>query len=125
MNKFYAKFKENCKYIDKYYNNLVLLIKNNTYVGYINEWIIDDATFKKKYEMDEQVPGVFKPKGQNQVFVQIPDNITLEQWGSEMNIAAGGFINITDSNDMYGISKRDFEDTYKFVDEQNIGFAKK
>ena len=75
--------------------------------------------------MDEQVPGVFKPKGQNQVFVQIPDNITLEQWGSEMNIAAGGFINITDSNDMYGISKSDFEDTYKFVDEQNIGFAKK
>ena len=108
--------------VTKLDDNGEIMVDNN---GHINEWIIDDATFKKKYEMDEQVPGVFKPKGQNQVFVQIPDNITLEQWGSEMNIAAGGFINITDSNDMYGISKRDFEDTYKFVDEQNIGFAKK
>ena len=42
MNKFYAKFKENCKYIDKYYNNLVLLTKNHTYVGSTNEWIIDN-----------------------------------------------------------------------------------
>ena len=33
-----------------------------------------------------------------------------------MNIAAGGYINITNPDDMYGISERDFEDTYKVVD---------
>lgn len=34
-----------------------------------------------------------------------------------MKIAAGGFINITNIDDMYGISKRDFIDTYKFTEE--------
>lgn len=81
--------------------------------GHLNQWIISDSTFKKKYEIDEQNPSVFKPVGGPQIFVQIPDNIILEQWGSEMKIAAGGFINITKVDDMYGISERDFNDTYK------------
>ena len=51
------------------------------------------------------------------MFVQITDNIILNQWGSDMQIAAGGFINITNVDDMYGISQRDFEDTYRFTDE--------
>lgn len=37
-----------------------------------------------------------------------------------MQIVAGGYINITNVNDMYGISQRDFEDTYKFIDELSI-----
>ena len=84
--------------------------------GHINEWIIDDTTFKKKYEIDSENPNLCKPKGGLQVFVQIPDNIILNQWGADMQIAAGGYINITNVNDMYGISQRDFEDTYKFID---------
>ena len=88
--------------------------------GHINEWIIDDTTFKKKYEIDSENPNLCKPKGGLQVFVQIPDNIILNQWGADMQIAAGGYINITNVNDMYGISQRDFEDTYKFIDELSI-----
>ena len=84
--------------------------------GHINEWIIDDTTFKKKYEIDSENPNLCKPKGGLQVFVQISDNIILNQWGSDMQIA----INITNVNDMYGISQRDFEDTYKFIDELSI-----
>lgn len=86
--------------------------------GNKNEWIIDDTTFKKKYEVDIENPMLFKPKGGPQIFVEIPDNIILEQWGSEMNIEKGGYINITNVDDMYGISKRDFEDTYRFVGEE-------
>ena len=41
----------------------------------------------------------------------------MNQWGSYMQIAAGSFINITNVDDMYGISQRDFEDTYRFTDE--------
>lgn len=52
--------------------------------GHINEWIIDDTTFKKKYEIDSENPNLCKPKGGLQVFVQIPDNIILNQWGSDM-----------------------------------------
>ena len=87
--------------------------------GHKNQWIIEDSTFVKKYEIDPENPTLFKPKGGPQVFVEIQDNITLEQWGSEMNVEKGGFINITNPDDMYGISKRDFDDTYQFVIEEN------
>lgn len=83
--------------------------------NHMNQWIIDDSTFNKKYELDEKNPGIFKPKGGIQTFVEIPDNIILNQWGSDMKIEAGGYINITTPEDMYGISARDFEDTYKKV----------
>lgn len=49
----------------------------------------------------------------------VDDNGNLNQWGSDMKIAKGGFINITRIDDMYGISERDFYDTYKFLDEQS------
>ena len=90
-----------------------IVVDNN---GHTNQWIIDDTTFKKKYEMDPENPVLFKPKGGPQVFVQIPDNIILNQWGDDMQIAAGGYINITNADDMYGISQRDFDDTYKFTE---------
>ena len=84
--------------------------------GNYNQWIIDDTTFKKKYEIDPENPSLYRPKGGPQIFVQITDNIILNQWGSDMQIAAGGYINITNVDDMYGISQRDFEDTYKITD---------
>lgn len=87
--------------------------------GHKNQWIISNSTFVKKYEVDPENPTLFKPKGGPQVFIEIQDNITLEQWGSEMNVEKGGFINITNPDDMYGISKRDFEDTYQFVADEN------
>lgn len=91
----------------------VIIDSNN----HANQWIIDDTTFRKKYEVDPDNPSICRPKGGPQLFVQIPENITLHQWGSDMRIAAGGYINITNPNDMYGISQRDFEDTYRFTDE--------
>lgn len=90
-----------------------IIIDNN---GHVNQWIIDDTTFKKKYEIDPKNPSLYRPKGGPQLFVQIADNIILNQWGADMKIAAGGYINITNVDDMYGISQRDFEDTYKFTD---------
>lgn len=91
-----------------------VIIDNN---GHTNDWIIEDTVFKKKYELDPDNEGLYKPKGGIQIFVQIPDDIILNQWGSDMKIAKGGYINITKADDMYGISKRDFEDTYQFEQE--------
>lgn len=91
-----------------------IILDNN---GHINQWIIDDTTFKKKYEIDSENPCLCRPKGGPQVFVQIVDNIILNQWGNDMQIAAGGYINITNVDDMYGISQRDFDDTYRFIDQ--------
>lgn len=86
--------------------------------GHKNEWIVKHVTFAKKYELDEtKTGGVFKPVGGPQVFVPIVMDVTLEQWGSLMNIEAGGWLNITNPEDIYGISERDFEDTYRIVSD--------
>ena len=95
-----------------------IMLDNNKHV---NQWIIEDSVFRKKYEIDPENPTLFKPKGGPQIFVQINDNIILNQWGEDMKIAAGGYINITNINDMYGISERDFNDTYQFTEEQAKG----
>ena len=87
--------------------------------GHINEWIIGDTKFRSKYEIDSEKPGLFKPKGAPQIFVRITEDIILEQWGSEMLLSAGSYINITNPNDIYGISERDFNDTYKIIDEEH------
>lgn len=81
--------------------------------GHTNEWIIDDETFHKKYEDDPAHPGVFKPIGGPQQFMRTSEAITINQWGEDMNVDAGGYINVTDPNDIYVISERDFTDTYK------------
>ena len=95
-----------------------IMLDNNNHV---NQWIIEDSVFRNKYEIDPENPTLFKPKGGPQIFVQINDNIILNQWGEDMKIAAGGYINITNINDMYGISERDFNDTYQFTEEQAKG----
>ena len=50
----------------------------------------------------------------SQTFLRLPEAITLRQWGEEcMRVDAGGYINVTDKNNIYVISQRDFEDTYE------------
>ncbi len=87
--------------------------------GHRNEWIIPDSTFQKKYEVDPENPYLCRPKGGPQQFVQISDDISfVAPWGEQMNIIAGGYLNVTDMNEIYGIQERDFDDTYRFTDEQ-------
>lgn len=98
--------------VTKVDENGVAIIDRNCHP---NQLIIEDSKFRQKYEVDPVYPWLFKPTGGVQTFVELPQGITLEQWGEVMAIDAGGFINITNANDMYGVSKRDFEDTYRVV----------
>ncbi len=84
--------------------------------GNPNQWIISDAKFRKKYEADPDHPGVFKPVGGPQIFVRTSEALTISQWGEEMNMPAGSYINITNPEDMYAVNPRDFEDTYTPTD---------
>lgn len=95
-------------------NGQIIFDKN----GKVNQWIIADSLFKRKYELVDNELNMYKPVGGPQIFVQIPDNLILNQWGADMKIAMGGYINITNINDLYGISERDFIDTYKCIDAQ-------
>lgn len=83
--------------------------------GHVNQWVIGDATFKKKYEAVPEQTGIFKPVGGAQKFVQLYEAIHIVQWGEEWNVDAGGFVNITNPEDMYAISGKDFADTYRII----------
>ena len=84
--------------------------------GHTNDWIIDDSVFQRKYvAAPERGQGVYIPAGGPQIFIEIQEDITIHQWGEEMTIGKGGYINITNVDDMYGISARDFTDTYEII----------
>lgn len=88
--------------------------------GNKNEWIITDTVFWQKYRQDQEHPGYYVPVGVSQTFLRLPEAITLRQWGEEsMRVDAGGYINVTDKNNIYVISQRDFEDTYE-IEQDNL-----
>ena len=89
--------------------------------GNKNEWIMSDSSFCEEYQLDSSLDGVYKSVDGPQLFVQVLTDITMVQGDKEMNIEAGGFINITDMEHCYGISDRDFDDTYRVLeDEPNV-----
>lgn len=102
-----------------------VLMKANDYgypivdeYGHVNEWTKDDSDFQEEYDPDEEIDGLFKSVDGAQLFVPVLLDIILVQNGEEMYVKAGGFLNITDLTCIYGISERDFRDTYRICDEQ-------
>lgn len=83
--------------------------------GHTNQWIIKDSVFRRTYEPSKLGDNLYQKKD-IQTLVQIPDNIEFEnKYGEVMNVAAGGYINITDMSRMYGVSERDFNDTHELA----------
>ena len=85
-----------------------------------NKWIIDDKTFKKKYE--EEKKGVYKPKGGLMLAAKVSDcedsgvEFAPPNWGGDIiKIKNDGYFmkDPTNQKDIYAISKDDFESTYK------------
>jgi hypothetical protein len=81
--------------------------------SHTNQWVMDSGTFSRKYEALPELPGVYQPVGGAQKFVRLNEGIHIVQWGEEWYVDAGGYINITNADDMYVISERDFDDTYR------------
>ena len=87
--------------------------------GHMNQWIIKDSVFRRTYEPSNLGNDLYI-KSEVQTLVQIPDNIVFKnKYGEVMNVAAGGYINITNYERMYGISERDFKDTHEIIEMQN------
>lgn len=100
-----------------------MVTRNHTVVNNVgndsNRWAVDTPKFRKKYEQDPLQKGVYRPKGQPMNAAQINEPISFTApWGEEMNIDKGGYIlqDPTNPNDVYGISGKDFDSTYKFID---------
>lgn len=79
------------------------------------EYIVEDSTFKKKYEIDPENPDQYKPKGGPVLALrEIDEDIEFEApWGGAMKIEEGGSLILGGPDDIYGIQKAEFENTYK------------
>lgn len=77
------------------------------------EYIVPDSTFKKKYEIDPENPEQYKPKGGPVLSSPINEHIEFNApWGEAMKIEAGGSLILNGPEDIYGIQKAEFENTY-------------
>lgn len=77
------------------------------------QYIVEDSTFKKKYEIDPENPAQYKPKGGPVLSSPINEHIEFEApWGETMRIECGGSLVLSGPNDIYGIQKDEFEHTY-------------
>ena len=86
--------------------------------GHENSWIYQNT--QEQFEIDYPTQlreGVYVPSAKPRIMVPIVMDVIITQWGSDEKIAAGGWINITDLNDIYGISQTDFDDTHVIVGE--------
>ena len=81
--------------------------------GNTNKWIIEDSVFQEKYVPDSKMKGIFWPVGNTQKFIQLKEGIEVTLWGTEWRVDSNGWINVTDPNDVYVVSERDFQDSYK------------
>lgn len=101
---------------------LTKIDENNNVViddfGHVNEWIISDSSFVSEYQYIPDSDDIYVSIDKNQLFVRIHEDIEIEHDGEIMKISTGGFLNITNLDNVYGISFRDFYDTYKILVEQ-------
>lgn len=76
---------------------------------------MDKETLDKKYNTAEITEdGFVKPNGGPQHFIQVDKDVIIHaSWGEDQNIPAGGYLNITDENNIYGIEKDLFDKTYR------------
>lgn len=93
--------------------------------GHTNTYVVSDKTFRKKYKMDNEyfsetcVDKVLKPKGGPQNFVKINEDISFTaSWGETQNIDAGGYLNVTNKDVVYGIAEKEFNETYRFTETE-------
>ncbi|MBP5616216.1 MAG: hypothetical protein J6X06_00205 [Elusimicrobiaceae bacterium] len=82
------------------------------------KYIVPGDKFAKKYEPASELgEGWYKPTGGNQQFVQINQDMqVLASWGETQFIKKGGFLNVTNPTDIYGVGEEEFHNTYKLVE---------
>ena len=92
--------------------------------GNTNSWLMSADTLVKKYNISQDLgngEAVFAPKGKEQKFMCVSENIALSvPWGENgapvtQYIKEGGWLNITNRNDVYGVAEQEFAETYDCI----------
>ncbi len=82
-------------------------------------YVMSYEKFRNRYQIYDFKKGTYIPKKVICEFIQISDNISfVAPWGEQMHIKKGGYLNITNLDDIYGVQKEEFESTYKECDER-------
>lgn len=90
------------------------------------KFIVPHKTFASRYETKVGPDGKHAPISNVIKAIQIFQDISFTaSWGSEMKIKAGGFLDITNLNDIYGIQEKDFNETYAECNKSGIFFDPK
>lgn len=103
------------------------LIKETEKVAKSGEWfivnkgkeayLISSQTFHKFYGVSEE-EGQRIPIKTPRTLIQIDENISfVAPWGEKMKIQSGGWLNIDDLSNIYGINPIEFEETHSPYDE--------
>ena len=89
--------------------------------GHLNQWQPDRETFERKYEFENMrvSDGFTRPRGEIQRFIRTDrDVVLILPWGEngapvEQTIDAGGWLNISNPGNIYGIADEEFRETYE------------
>lgn len=84
-------------------------------------------TLAKKYVADTSVKAAgkdvfYRPAGGVQTFMQVKEDIAvMVPWGENgadipLTIDAGGYLNVTNPDDIYGIAETEFNETYRIIE---------
>lgn len=85
------------------------------------KYIVPHKIFAKKYDLEVGADGKHAPKGDPIKAIQINENIEFAaSWGEQMKINAGGYLNISNKDDIYGIQEKEFCETYSICDQNGI-----
>lgn len=111
------------RFFVKHESNRVVEVNENGEViidelGRKNEWAVSEDVFNRKCRAVADNPNLFTMVDKPQLFIQVPVNVKINTLFGEQCLDAGSWLNITNLDDVYGISERDFNDTYKIVEEQ-------
>lgn len=85
--------------------------------GHTNDYVLSDNKFNKRYVSTPDARGCYLPHYEEGTFVQVPEDIQFTApWGEEQTLLAGGYLNVTNPKDIYGVGESEFADTYTVKD---------
>ena len=83
------------------------------------EQIVSDSKFNNLYEVpnDYKEGEELKPSGKYRPMIRLEQNVAIKtSWGELQYIKAGGVLVAIDANDIYGIQKYEFENSYNVIE---------
>lgn len=82
------------------------------------QYIVPDKKFRQRYDVEKEKDGVYPSVYSPIDALQIKEDISFTApWGETMNIKQGGYLVVTNPNDIYGIQEPEFKETYMPLNE--------